>query len=125
MEQDIVDQSGRKIMCGDLIGDCKKASVREYNSHSLAEALKQPNNIKFIDLRESYEYTLQHDKNFENNVPLTQLVEFMHQHKHNKQQQLILVCRSGGRSLLAAQTLLRLGFENVGHLKGGYALHQY
>ena len=125
MDTDIVDQSGRKIMCGDLIGDCKKASVREYNSHSLAEALKQPNNIKFIDLRESYEYALQHDKNFENNVPLTQLVEFMHQHKHNKQQQLILVCRSGGRSQLAAQTLLRLGFENVGHLKGGYALHQY
>ena len=125
MDTHIVDQSGSKIMCGALIGDGQTASVREYNSHSLAEALKQPNNIKFIDLRESYEYALQHDKNFENNVPLTQLVEFMHQHKHNKQQQLVLVCRSGGRSQLAAQTLLRLGFENVGHLKGGYALHQY
>jgi rhodanese-related sulfurtransferase len=99
--------------------------VREYNSDSLTEALKQPNNIKLIDLRESYEYALQHDQNFEDNVPLTQLVEFVHQHQHNKQQPLILACRSGSRSQLAAQTLLRLGFENVGHLKGGYALHQY
>ncbi|MFT4790363.1 MAG: cysteine desulfurase, partial [Paraglaciecola sp.] len=48
-----------------------------------------------------------------------------HQHKHNKQQPLVLVCRTGSRSQLAAQTLLRLGFEHVGHLKGGYALHQY
>ncbi|MFQ3191513.1 MAG: cysteine desulfurase [Paraglaciecola sp.] len=125
MDSHILDQSGSEIMCGALIGDCQKVSVREYNSHSLTEALEQPNNIKLIDLRESYEYALQHDKNFENNVPLTQLVEFVHQHKHNKQQQLVLVCRTGSRSKLAAQTLLRLGFEHVGHLKGGYALHQY
>ena len=121
----IVDQSGSEIMCGALIGDWQNVSVREYNSHSLAEALEQPNNIKLIDLRESYEYALQHDKHFENNVPLTRLVEFVLQHKHNKQQPLILVCRTGSRSQLAAQALLRLGFEHVGHLKGGYALHQY
>jgi cysteine desulfurase len=125
MDSHILDQSGTEIMCGALIGDCQKVSVREYNSHSLTEALEQPNNIRLIDLRESYEYALQHDKNFESNVPLTQFVEFVHQHKHNKQQQLVLVCRTGSRSKLAAQTLLRLGFEHVGHLKGGYALHQY
>jgi cysteine sulfinate desulfinase/cysteine desulfurase-like protein/glyoxylase-like metal-dependent hydrolase (beta-lactamase superfamily II)/rhodanese-related sulfurtransferase len=125
MDTLIVDQSGTEIMCGALIGDCQKASVREYTSRSLAEALEQPNNMRLIDLREPYEYALQHDKNFENNVPLTQLVEFVQQHKHNKQEQLILVCRSGSRSQLAAQALVRLGFEDVGHLRGGYALHQY
>jgi cysteine desulfurase len=125
MDTHIIDQSGSEIMCGALLGHCQHTAVREYNSDSLIEALKQPNNIKLIDLRESYEYALQHDQNFEDNVPLTQLVEFVHQHQHNKQQPLVLVCRSGSRSQLAAQTLLRLGFENVGHLKGGYALHQY
>lgn len=125
MDTHIVDQSGSEIMCGALIGNCQKGSVQEYTSRSLAEALQQPNNIRLIDLRESYEYSLQHDKNFENNVPLTQLVEFVHQHQHNKQQQLILLCRSGSRSQLAAQALLRLGFEHVGHLLGGYAMHQY
>jgi cysteine sulfinate desulfinase/cysteine desulfurase-like protein/glyoxylase-like metal-dependent hydrolase (beta-lactamase superfamily II)/rhodanese-related sulfurtransferase len=125
MDTNIIDQSGSEIMCGALIGDCQKASVREYSSRSLAEALEQPNNIRLIDLREPYEYALQHDKNFENNVPLTQLVEFVLQHKHNKQERLILACRSGSRSQLAAQALVRLGFEHVGHLRGGYALHQY
>ena len=125
MDTHIVDQSGTEIMCGALIGECHKVSVREYNSRSLAKALEQTHNIRLIDLREPYEYTLQHDENFENNVPLTRLVEFIQQHKHNKQEQLALICRSGSRSQLAAQALLRLGFEHVGHLKGGYALHQY
>jgi cysteine desulfurase len=125
MDRHIVDQPGSEIMCGALIGDSQKVAVREYTSRSLTKALEQPNSIMLIDLRESYEYTLGHDKHFKNNVPLTQLVEFAHQHKHNKQQPLVLVCRTGSRSQLAAQTLLRLGFEHVGHLQGGYALHQY
>jgi cysteine desulfurase len=124
MDRHIVDQSGSEIMCGALIGDSQKVAVREYTSRSLTKALEQPNSIMLIDLRESYEYTLGHDKHFKNNVPLTQLVEFAHQHKHNKQQPLVLICRTGSRSQLAAQTLLRLGFEHVGHLQGGYALHQ-
>lgn len=125
MDKHIIDQSGSEIMCGALMGNCQKIAVQEYNSLSLAKALEQPNNIKLIDLREPHEYRLQHDQNFENNVPLTRLVDFVQQQKHNKQQQLVLVCRSGSRSQLAAQAFLRLGFEHVGHLKGGYALHQY
>ena len=125
MDTHIVDQSGSEIICGALMGNCQKLAVHEYNSLSLAKALEQPNNIRLIDLREPHEYALQHDENFENNVPLTRLVDFVQQHKHNKQQQLVLVCRSGSRSHLAAQAFLRLGFEHVGHLKGGYALHQY
>jgi len=125
MDTDIVDQAGSEIMCGALIGDCSKKPVREYNSDSLAKALAQKNNIKLIDIREPHEYALQHDGSFENNVPLTRLVEFVQQHQHDKQEQFVLVCRSGSRSHLAAQALSRLGFEHVGHLKGGYALHQY
>ncbi|WP_339723519.1 aminotransferase class V-fold PLP-dependent enzyme [uncultured Paraglaciecola sp.] len=125
MDTHIVDQSGSEIMCGALLGSCQQNSAHEYTSRSLAKALEQPNNIKLIDLREPHEYALQHDENFENNVPLTRLVDFVQQHQHNKQQPLVLVCRSGSRSQLAAQALLRLGFEQVGHLKGGYALHQY
>ena len=32
----------------------------------------------------------------------------------------VIHCAAGGRSLLAAQTLQRLGFKNVSSLKGGY-----
>jgi len=35
---------------------------------------------------------------------------------------LLLVCRSGNRSLLAARILNRLGYREVYNLKGGVAL---
>ncbi|NQZ82714.1 MAG: aminotransferase class V-fold PLP-dependent enzyme [Colwellia sp.] len=125
MDKHIIDESGSEIMCGALIGNCHKTTVREYDSASLAEAMKQPETIRLIDIREPHEYTLQHDENFATNVPLTRLVQFVQEHQQNKQEKLVLVCRSGSRSHLAAQALSRLGFEQVGHLKGGYALHQY
>jgi cysteine sulfinate desulfinase/cysteine desulfurase-like protein/glyoxylase-like metal-dependent hydrolase (beta-lactamase superfamily II)/rhodanese-related sulfurtransferase len=125
MDKKIIDESGSEIMCGALIGACQKVVVREYNSASLTEAVKNSNTMKLIDIREPYEYALQHDEKFITNVPLTQLVQFVQEHQQDKKQEVVLVCRSGSRSQLAAQALGRLGFENVGHLKGGYALHQY
>jgi len=125
MDKNIIDESGSEIMCGALNGACQKVIVREYNSISLAEAVKKSSTMKLIDIREPHEYALQHDEKFTYNVPLTRLVKFVQEQKNNKQQELVLVCRSGSRSQLAAQALGRLGFVNVGHLKGGYALHQY
>ncbi len=125
MDTHIVDESGSEIMCGALLGDCNAISVREYNSSSLTDAMKQSANIRLIDIREPHEYALQHDEKFENNVPLSRLVQFVQEHQQDKKAELVLVCRSGSRSHLAAQALTRLGFEQVGHLKGGYALHQY
>ena len=129
MDKRIIDESGSEIMCGALNstlgGACQKVVVHEYNSASLIEAVKQSNDMKLIDIREPHEYALQHDEKFTNNVPLTRLVQFVQEHQQDKKQALVLVCRSGSRSQLAAQALGRLGFVNVGHLKGGYALHQY
>ncbi len=129
MDENIIDESGSEIMCGALSstlgGACQKVTVREYNSTSLTEAVKKSNTMKLIDIREPHEYALQHDEKFTQNVPLTRLVQFVQEHQQDKKQELVLVCRSGSRSQLAAQALGRLGFVNVGHLKGGYALHQY
>ena len=125
MDKRIIDESGIEILCGALSETCHKVIVREYDSASLAEAVKQSNKMKLIDIREAHEYALQHDEQFTNNVPLNRLVHFVQTHQQDKEQELVLVCRSGSRSQLAAQALGRLGFENVGHLKGGYALHQY
>ena len=125
MDKNIIDESGSEIMCGALNGACQKVIVREYNSVSLAEAVKKSRTMKLIDIREPHEYALQHDEKFTCNVPLTRLVQFVQEQQKDKKQQLVLVCRSGSRSQVAAQALGRLGFENVGHLKGGYALHQY
>jgi rhodanese-related sulfurtransferase len=99
--------------------------VVEYDSNSLVDAIKQSDKIQLIDVREAHEYALQHDEKFAINVPLNRLVQFAREHQQDKQVQFVLACRSGSRSQLAAQALGRLGFEHVGHLKGGYALHQY
>lgn len=125
MDKKIIDESGSEIMCGAIIGACDNKPVDEYDSASLAEAMKSSNTIKLIDIREPHEYALQHDDNFATNVPLTRLVQYVQEHKQEKQEKLVLVCRSGSRSQLAAQALSRLGFKQVGHLKGGYALHHY
>ena len=129
MDKNIIDESGSEIMCGALssalTGVCQKVVVREYSSATLSEAVKKSNTMKLIDIREPHEYALQHDEKFTENVPLTRLVHFVKEHQQDKKSALVLVCRSGSRSQLAAQALGRLGFENVGHLKGGYALHQY
>ena len=125
MDTHLIDEAGSEIMCGALIGDCHQVSVVEYDSATLAQAIQQSDDIKLIDIREPHEYSLQHDERFAKNVPLTKLVQFVQEHQQNKKEQLVLICRSGSRSHIAAQALGRLGFEHVGHLKGGYALHQY
>jgi cysteine sulfinate desulfinase/cysteine desulfurase-like protein/glyoxylase-like metal-dependent hydrolase (beta-lactamase superfamily II)/rhodanese-related sulfurtransferase len=125
MDTHILDQTGSEIMCGALFDHCHKTLVVEYDSNSLVDAIKQSDKIQLIDVREPHEYALQHDEKFAINVPLNRLVQFAREHQQDKQVQFVLACRSGSRSQLAAQALGRLGFEHVGHLKGGYALHQY
>ncbi|NQY65471.1 MAG: aminotransferase class V-fold PLP-dependent enzyme [Alteromonadaceae bacterium] len=116
------DESGSEIMCGAIIGDCQKTSLNEYDSHSLGEAISIPNKIKLIDIRESHEYALQHRNNFAQNVPLNRLVQFIQENQADKLEEIVLICRCGSRSVVAAEALSRLGFVNVGYLKGGYAL---
>jgi cysteine sulfinate desulfinase/cysteine desulfurase-like protein/glyoxylase-like metal-dependent hydrolase (beta-lactamase superfamily II)/rhodanese-related sulfurtransferase len=125
MDTHILDEAGGEIMCGALLDRCHKALVVEYDSDSLVDAIKKSDKIQLIDVREAHEYALQHDEKFTKNVPLNRLVQFAREHQQDKQAQFVLACRSGSRSQLAAQALGRLGFEHVGHLKGGYALHQY
>lgn len=122
LDKNIVDETGSEIMCGALINNCTKQKMNEYCRDSLAEMMRSQSDVKLIDIREPHEYELQHDVNFNHNVPLTRLVQFIDDNKHYKQREVVLLCRSGSRSHIAAQTLMRLGFENVGHLKGGYAL---
>ncbi|CAM4132890.1 aminotransferase class V-fold PLP-dependent enzyme [Pseudoalteromonas byunsanensis] len=124
LDKNIHDQVGEEIMCGAFTGSCNQKRLREYNTPELRAKLNTTSGVKLIDIREPHEYALNHSQEFDLNVPLTRLTDFICQQQHNKSQELILVCRSGSRSQVAAQALTRLGFEHVGHLKGGYALSQ-
>lgn len=116
------DEVGTEIMCGALIANCDKFKIKEYDAFSLAAAMKQDENVCIIDIREPHEYALNHSTQSSLNVPLTRLVQFIQEHQNQKDKQWVLVCRSGSRSMIAAQAMHRLGFEQVSHLKGGYAL---
>jgi rhodanese-related sulfurtransferase len=123
LDSHLCDLSGKEIMCGALTemqADAK--AIIEYNQESLEQALAN-DNTKLIDIREPHEYALQQLKIDAENVPLTRLVQFIQKQQDKKQQKWVLVCRSGSRSFVAAQAMQRLGFENIAHLKGGYALN--
>jgi rhodanese-related sulfurtransferase len=44
----------------------------------------------------------------------------MHDKTADGAQRLVLYCASGGRSVLAAKTLLDMGFANICHMGGGF-----
>lgn len=55
-------------------------------------------------------------------IPLSKLADALIKHELQASQPLLLVCRSGNRSLMACKVLGRLGFDQVYNLKGGTAL---
>ncbi len=123
LDAHIQDEQGCEIVCGAFIEPCEKDVITEYRSESLAKAMASDANIQLIDIREPHEYVMSHDPRFAQNIPLNRLVQFIQSQYQDKQREIVLVCRSGSRSQVAAQALVRLGFANVGHLQGGYALN--
>ncbi|MFY8299099.1 aminotransferase class V-fold PLP-dependent enzyme [Pseudoalteromonas sp. SS15] len=124
LDSHIHDQANQEIMCGALTTCSQKHSFIELNTDALQAHLDSTKDVQLIDIREPHEYALNHAQHFDKNVPLTRLANFIGLQRLNKNQPLVLVCRSGSRSSVAAQALVRLGFEHVAHLKGGYALAQ-
>ncbi len=74
--------------------------------------------VRVVDVREPHEYTgeLGHIAGTEL-VPMHAVLA--HAPAWDKAQELLLVCRSGGRSGNIAQVLTRLGFSKVMNLEGG------
>jgi rhodanese-related sulfurtransferase len=74
--------------------------------------------LRVVDVREPGEFVgeLGHIPGAEL-VPLGSLARAAHGWDRNDE--ILVVCRSGGRSASAAATLTRLGFSRVGDLRGG------
>ena len=69
-----------------------------------------------IDIREEYEEP-KLELDTIKNVPLSKLDDFMKNVNVNKK--ILLICQNGGRSELAVDYLLKMGFMNVFHLQNG------
>ncbi|MFT5519882.1 MAG: rhodanese-related sulfurtransferase [Enterobacterales bacterium] len=91
----------------------KEISIEQFNSNAFS-------NYTVIDVREPKEHM---DSRIPNsiNIPMGGL-EFeilKHCETNGVDTKIVLYCRSGGRSALAAETLLDLGFSNTVSLAGG------
>ncbi|HID46217.1 MAG TPA: rhodanese-like domain-containing protein [Chromatiaceae bacterium] len=109
----------------ELVKDCLH-NVKELMPWDLEERLKENPDILLVDVREPYEYEAMHiegsllvprgilesacEWDYEETEP--ELVKA-------REREVVVVCRSGHRSVLAANSLQVLGFKNVASLETG------
>lgn len=101
-------------------------SVEEIFPWDLAEATVEKPGLMLLDVREPYEYNAMHIKGALN-VPrgiLETACEFDYEETvpelaNAREREIIVICRSGKRSVLVAQVMQQLGYRNVKSLKTG------
>jgi rhodanese-related sulfurtransferase len=108
-----------------LVADAT-ARVEQWMPWDLQAALEQQPNLLLIDVREADEFQSMHIRG-SLNIPRG-ILEAASEYGFDeteprladaRAQQVIVICRSGRRSCLAADTLKRLGFEQAISLKTG------
>ena len=93
------------------------AEVVNISTDELAERLaKGEENTVFIDVREPDEYEAGHIEGF-TNLPLSILDE--NSADFPKDADIVIICRSGNRSMEAAEKLLEFGFKHPINVEGG------
>lgn len=98
-------------------------------SEVILEFLRQNEQAVVLDLREAYESDMADIKSLFNlsraaiNVPLTKLTEFIMNSEYGFDTPMLLVCRTGKRSILGCQVMERVGYKSVYSIVGGIALY--
>ncbi|MDM8546144.1 rhodanese-like domain-containing protein [Candidatus Venteria ishoeyi] len=112
----------------DMIAECLEQGVQELMPWDLSEWLEEATRKSpiLLDIREPYEYQQFHLEN-SINVPrgiLESACEYGYEETVpemacSRERDIVLICRSGKRSVLAAYTLHQMGFHNTISLKTG------
>jgi cysteine sulfinate desulfinase/cysteine desulfurase-like protein/glyoxylase-like metal-dependent hydrolase (beta-lactamase superfamily II)/rhodanese-related sulfurtransferase len=119
---------------GTVCGVVSSAALQASDDISLSwprllDALKSnPQDVVVVDVREPQEYAVW--KQWEDvglhiaprSVPLSRIVNLMSEVLQEAPKQVVLICRSGNRSLQAAKAMRRLGCSSVYNLDGGVAM---
>ncbi|MCB1788448.1 MAG: rhodanese-like domain-containing protein [Chromatiaceae bacterium] len=109
----------------ELVSDCL-TEVREIMPWDLEERLQENPDLLIVDVREPYEYQAMHIAG-SLNVPrgiLESACEWDYEETEPelveaRSREVVVVCRSGYRSVLAAHSMQLLGYTNVSSLKTG------
>jgi len=102
--------------------------IKELFPWDLEEKLKKNPGITLLDIREPYEFEVMHIRN-SINVPrgvLESACDWGYEETVPdiaccREREVVIICRSGNRSVLAAQTMQFMGYNNVTSLKTGLA----
>ncbi|MCY0877000.1 MAG: rhodanese-like domain-containing protein [Firmicutes bacterium] len=89
--------------------------IRNITAAELENYLSDKNRV-FVDVREPHEYKSGHVQGMKN-IPLGQLAG--RTGELPKDREIVLMCRSGGRSMMAAKTLKKHGYSQIVNVRGG------
>ncbi|MCZ8521855.1 MULTISPECIES: rhodanese-like domain-containing protein [Paenibacillus] len=92
--------------------------MREQSPHEVAERIKKGEKIEILDVREHEEWESGHIPEARH-IPLGEL-ETRHS-ELNKEEEMVVVCRSGNRSGMACDYLTALGYKVV-NMPGGMSV---
>ncbi len=100
-----------------LFGPRGGSSIPGVNAVELNERLERGDEVLLVDVRSRQEYV--HDGHIEGAqlMPLQTLIQ--HVDELPQDQEIVVVCRSGNRSMVACQQLMGLGFADVKNFNGG------
>jgi len=109
----------------ELVNDCLDR-VEELFPWDLEELLQQDPDIMLLDIREPYEFSAMHIRNAIN-VPrgvLESACEYDYEETvpelvAARERDIVVICRSGKRSVLAADVMQKMGYSSVKSLKTG------
>lgn len=91
--------------------------MQEISVELLKARLDKGEVFHLIDVRETWEY-----EEFNlgaRNIPLSALMNFMPELEDWKEEEIIVHCKMGGRSMQAVAILEQFGFKNVKNVPGG------
>jgi adenylyltransferase/sulfurtransferase len=97
-----------------------EAPLREISVKQLKQKLDFGQEPVILDVRETHELqiaSLPRTKNT-HHIPLGQLMARVHELDRHKEEEIVVYCRSGGRSQMAVHFLMQNGFQ-ARNLKGG------
>lgn len=95
-----------------VLSGCSKPIYEQITADEAYKIINEKNTI-ILDVREDNEYNQGHLKNAIN-IPFDEITDrFISEVTSDKEQIIILYCRSGHRAMIAAETLASLGFTNL------------
>jgi len=115
----------KRVTYKDLVAEIVP-QIKEYFHWDIEEKLNTEHDILFLDVRENQEYDTMHIED-SLHVPrgiLETAVEWDHEETEPelveaRDREIVIVCRSGSRSIFAAFTLMQMGYSNISSLKTG------